>query len=190
MKNLLIICSIFLIISCNKDDNTTQPSVYQEENPFQALLTKNGYTNVSLQLDRPNNEFGFSFKTLVKGNINSLVIKIPTSSPSNIRVTLWDFTTKTILKTEYVEVFNTGATTKIITPIPLESNKQYMLTMNSNQWYDYFEANDAVILYPSTFGNIVYTNFYYKETDNQIFPLNISDTVISGDLSFNFQQTE
>ena len=192
MKNLFKIITILLLLttifSCSKDES--KPTIYPEENPMQGILTKTGFNQVSPHLDYPSTEFGFSFKPSVKGKINAFVVKIP-SSNSNIRATLWDVATKTVIRTEVIEVTNANSsTTKTIIPIELTINKEYLLSINTNQYYDYFEINDAVANYPLAINNIVITNCSFLETSNQTFPTISLDTEIFGDISFNFQRTE
>ncbi len=190
-KNLiLILIALLTLLSCSKDDSKPEPIAYQEENPMQGIIETTGFNQISNQLDNLNTEFGFSFKPTVTGKINAFVVKIPASS-NNVRVTFWDVETKSVIRTEFIAVITANTvTTKVISPINLVKNKEYLLSINCNHWYDYFEPNDAVAAYPLTVGNIVFTNCSYMVTPNQIFPSSSLDTQIFGNISFNFQRTE
>ena len=192
-KTIAILSIIILIFSCSKDDEPTPTPiavVYPEENPLPIFLTTTGFNQQILEgTSSANSESGFSFRPMVKGKINALVIK--SHRINIIRVTIWNKLTETVLRTELVDV--SAANTeiiKIITPLELEINKEYVITMNNKYWSDRSRTDSGVITYPITAGNISITGSrIIVDGLNQTFPSQALLTSYKGDCSFIFQQT-
>lgn len=137
-----------------------------------------------------SSEFGLAFSPNVKGQINAITVKIPNVN-SNLRVTIWDYTTQTVLRTETVNITSSNVTTtKTISPLALEKDKKYMITMNSTDWYKEHKADNSAATYPVTAGNIKIWEYRWVGGSAQTFPTNPDPTYYAGDLSFVFQQTE
>lgn len=187
---LLAIITIFSVLSCRKDDEPTVKT-YQEENPLQSYLTTAGLSvNKDYVNENSNFEFGIEFTPLVKGKINALVVNIPDTNPT-LKVTIWDATTKSILRTELINVTSSNVNvTKDITPVNLEKDKKYAITFNSNDWH-YRTKNDASnITYPITAGNIRIEKYGFAGGIIQVYPTNYPVNYYAGDLSFKFQQID
>ena len=189
-KTIFLFAIIFSLFSCSKDDEAT-PVTYQEENPLIGYLTNGGINGAIIDVvDGTTSEVGNEFTPLVKGKIKAFVVSLPQSN-ANLRVTLWDATTKTVIRTEYVNVVTAATTTtKNIEPIELQKDKKYAITMNSDDWYYREKANGSLITYPITSGNIRFDSFGFTDTPGLIYPIYFSNDYYNGDLSFIFQQTE
>lgn len=135
-------------------------------------------------------EFGNEFIPTVKGKITSLKVKLPDINTA-LRITLWDKLTTTVLKSETVNVAaaNTSYTFDIA-DIDLVKDKEYTITMNSNDWIDRRKTSGANATYPVTLGNIKITSYKYKGGTAQAYPNSPQLNYYAGDLSFNFQRTE
>ncbi|KXH81094.1 DUF4082 domain-containing protein [Chryseobacterium kwangjuense] len=188
---LLTLNSIFLTTSCSKDDESIpEPIVYAEENPLNKYHESTGFTTVSNFINAGNYEFGLVFSPNVKGKINAITVKLPDANP-NLKVTIWDYTAKTVLRTEIVNVAASNTLlTKAIEAFPMEKDKKYMITMNSNDWYKKNKPDNSNAIYPITAGNIKFLEYRWIGTSSQTFPTNVSLDYNGGDLSFNFQQTD
>lgn len=189
---LLTLNSIFLTTSCSKDDDESipEPIVYAEENPLNKYHESTGFTTVSNFINAGNYEFGLVFSPNVKGKINAITVKLPDANP-NLKVTIWDYTAKTVLRTEIVNVAASNTLlTKAIEAFPMEKDKKYMITMNSNDWYKKNKPDNSNAIYPITAGNIKFLEYRWIGTSSQTFPTNVSLDYNGGDLSFNFQQTD
>jgi hypothetical protein len=144
-----------------------------------------------------NSEFGLSFKPLVKGKINSFILKIPQGN-NIIRVTLWDKASRAVITTENIEVKATDrdvTVIKSITPISLEKDKEYVVSFNTNDSYYYIKNSGGIttnVAYNITCNNILVTDFLLESNVTfQTFPTNSDGNAnFYGNLSFNFQQTE
>lgn len=79
--------------------------------------------------------------------------------------------------------------TKSITALALTKDKEYMITMNGNDWYDHEKADQSDTTYPVTVGNILVTGYGYFGGTDQTYPDSFELSYYAGDLSFNFQQT-
>lgn len=189
-KTILLFAIIFSLFSCSKDDETTTVT-YQEENPLIGYLTNGGINGAIIDVvDGTTSEVGNEFTPLVKGTIKAFVVSLPQSN-ANLRVTLWDATTKTVIRTEYVNVVTAATTTtKSIEPIELQKDKKYAITMNSDDWYYRDKSNGSLITYPITSGNIRFDSFGFTDTPGLIYPIYFSNDYYNGDLSFIFQQAE
>ena len=189
-KTILLFAIIFSLFSCSKDDETTTVT-YQEENPLIGYLTNGGINGGIIDVvDGTTSEVGNEFTPLVKGTIKAFVVSLPQSN-ANLRVTLWDATTKTVIRTEYINVVTAATTTtKNIEPIELQKDKKYAITMNSDDWYYRDKSNGSLITYPITSGNIRFDSFGFTDTPGLIYPIYFSNDYYNGDLSFIFQQIE
>ena len=189
-KTIFLFAIIFSLFSCSKDDEAT-PVTYQEENPLIGYLTNGGINGAIIDVvDGTTSEVGNEFTPLVKGTIKAFVVSLPQSN-ANLRVTLWDAPTKTVIRTEYINVVTAATTTtKNIEPIELQKDKKYAITMNSDDWYYRDKSNGSLITYPITSGNIRFDSFGFTDTPGLIYPIYFSNDYYNGDLSFIFQQTE
>ena len=189
-KTITLFVIIFSLFSCSKNDEPT-PVTYQEENPLIGYLTNGGINGGIIDVvDGTTSEVGNEFTPLVKGTIKAFVVSLPQSN-ANLRVTLWDATTKTVIRTEYVNVVTAATTTtKNIEPIELQKDKKYAITMNSDDWYYRDKSNGSLITYPITSGNIRFDSFGFTDTPGLIYPIYFSNDYYNGDLSFIFQQIE
>lgn len=197
MKTITTILLLIITFSCSKNDPAPVPKVYPEENFLPTFLTNSGLSLYSTFIDENTNaEFGLAFKPLVKGKINSFIVRIPQAN-NVIRVTLWDKTTKNVITTENVSITATDgdiSVVKVITPIQLEKDKEYVISFNTNDSYYYVKIINNVsydVAYNVTCNNIIITDFLYENGSAQTFPSH-SDANVNffGNVSFNFQQTE
>lgn len=181
---------VVMLTSCSKDDDTS-PVTYQEENPLIGYLTNGGINGAVVDVvDGTTSEIGNEFTPLVNGKMNAITVSLPAVN-TNLRVTIWNATTKTAIRTEYVNVATAAtAITKNIASVPLQKDTKYAITMNSNDWYYREKSNGSLITYPIISGNIRFESFGYTETLGQLYPLQFSNDYYYGDLSFIFQQTE
>ncbi len=189
---LVMLGTTFTISSCRKDDeDKTQPVEYTEENPLAEYITKSGFGQTTQNfINSGVYEFGFKFSPLVKGKIKAITFKIPDAA-TNTRVTIWDATTKTVLRTETIA--SVTANTEVvqnITPLELEKDKMYLITYNGNDWYNRKKSDNTNTTYPIKAGNISITGYNWMSGTAQNFPLTESNNYYAGDLSFVFQQTE
>ncbi|MBZ4036365.1 DUF4082 domain-containing protein [Flavobacterium sp. 17A] len=185
---ITVLVTAILAISCSsdKDDKKTYPT----ENPLDAYYTATGFTTVTNFINSGDYEFGLAFTPTVKGKINAITLKLPATNPS-VRVTIWDYTTKTVLRSEMINVATADLKfTKEISELALEKDKKYLISMNSNDWYKKNKADNSNVVYPIVAGNITFNEYRWLSGTTQTFPTNVSANYNAGDLSFDFQQTE
>ena len=187
---ILFLCLTLVVINCRKDDDDEiTPIIYPEENPLSAYMINTGFSESSNFINSGDYEFGLVFSPNVNGKIKAITAKIPDIS-STMRVTIWDYDTKTVLRTEIVNVSAANTSiTKSITELPIVKDKKYLISMNSNDWYNRTKAGGGSAIYPITAGNIKFTEYLWKSGTGQTFPTNVDDSYYGGDLSFVFQQT-
>jgi hypothetical protein len=188
MKTLLYTLTTVLLLSftsCRNDEDTPK---YLEEDPYQAFLDGSGITS-SFSSGSGYHEAGLKFKPTVNGELTKLFIKLP-GDKQNVRITIWDVSSQEVLRTETFETITAGVeASKNITPFSLEKNKEYIVSFNSNSWYQRNNL-DSSIPYPITVGSIVYTGFQSVPTTEQSYPSASHPAAIAGDISFAFQRTE
>jgi len=193
MKNLILLLAFAAVVctQCRKDDDDQpEPIVYSEENPLAKYHEAAGFTTTTNFINSGSYEFGLVFSPNVKGKINSLFVRLPDVNP-NLKVTIWDYDAKTVLRTELMNVSSTNTMiNKSISELPLEKDKKYLITMNSNDWYKRSKADNSNTTYPIMAGNIKFWEYRWAAGETQIFPTNVALNYNAGDLSFNFQQTE
>lgn len=196
MKALKTILTVLLItistVSCSSDDDKDAVK-YNEENPLDAYMAGSGFSQKAVDVKNSGiYEYGFSFKPTVTGKINSLIVKIPDVNPT-LRVTLWDAATKTVIKSETINVATANVTVeKAISPIALTKDKEYFFTVNSDDWINRTKTDGSAATYPIAAGNITITGYAYISSTaaETIFPTNARNTYYAGDVTFKFQQTE
>jgi hypothetical protein len=201
---LTLLTFALLTISCSSsgDDEAepvtkVEPVTYKEENPLDAYLAGSGFNQYAV--DQINSAFtfelGFSFKPAVAGKINSIVVKIPDVNTA-LRVTLWDVTAKTVMKSELVSVPTANVTVeKAITPIMLIKDKEYLITVKSNDCVRRARIDGSATVYPIVAGNIIITGFSIFDVSSPslpefTYPTDNLYNSYRGDVTFKFQQTE
>jgi len=185
-----ILITAALAVSCSSDDDKDNTPKFETENPLAAYYTQTGFSTVTNFVNSGDYEFGLAFTPTVKGKIKAITLKLPATN-SALRVTIWDYTAKTVLRTETLNVATADVqVTKEISELPLEKDKKYMITMNSNDWYKKSKADNSIVTYPIVAGNITFNEYRWLSGTTQTFPTNVSSSYNAGDLSFDFQQTE
>lgn len=194
MKTLKIISLLLLItglITCRKEDDNDNLKTYPEEDPLALYLEKSGYNQkINSIINYLTHEMGYKFQPKVKGKINAVTFKIPDNA-ANVRVTVWDASTKTILRT--VNIPAVAANTEVrtaIDPMTINPGTEYLITYSGNDYYLRQKTNGSNTVYPIDAGNITITGYHWREGAEQIFPEKIGVSYYAGDLSIVFQQTE
>lgn len=187
LKTLIAISVLcFLVISCSKDEKVTYP----DENPLDAFLINSGcIQKTASHVDTSGAiDYGFSFKPIETGKIKAFVVKIPAFNIENLRVILWDVATKKAIIRERIVVMEAGvATVKEIVPIPLTKDKEYIITIFTDDWYYRSKTDKSNVVYPVVAGNILVTGCVYGDGP---FPTYIINKGYQGDVSFIFERTE
>ncbi len=112
--------------------------------------------NTLMELQRSTNgrtdykEIGTRFKPLVNGTEEFLYVRLPRSQ--SVRVTLWDASSKVILASEFRQSWNNG-NIPLTNPVPLEAGKEYLISINANDWFLYLNDPRKPI-YPTTINDI------------------------------------
>jgi hypothetical protein len=189
---------LVFLASCSKSNESiesnqnTNQVIFEEENPLPNYLNVTGYNQQTTLYTNTisEKEVGYFFKPLKKGKINSLVVKLP-STDTNLEVRIWDLLTHTIVQSEFINV-NTANTeiAKNITPLELVKNRNYAITMITNNYYAKNKSDLGIMNHPITVGNIKIYGSYLSNCDpsNPTFITLIG--VYNGDCSFNFLTTE
>jgi hypothetical protein len=191
IKNFILLASLTLaIVSCKKDDEPTPAPTFTEESFVDGYLNSTGFNQKTTnQVNFGDYEFGIEFKPLVKGKITSLLVKLP-DVRTNLKVTIWDKAATSILRTEVVNVAAANtAYTFDIADLDLVKDKEYAITMNSNDWYDREKTDGSNATYPVTSGNIQILAYKWLGGTTQTYPTNNSADYYAGDCTFKFVQT-
>ncbi|OXA78019.1 hypothetical protein SAMN05444397_110176 [Flavobacterium aquidurense] len=194
LKTIFTILSVGLLtLSCSSDDDKPDPVTYTAENPLDLYMATSGFSQKAVdQKNAGIYEYGFSFKPTVTGKITSFFAKIPDVNTA-LRITLWDVATKTVIKSETMNVSVANmAFEKTLLPIVLTKDKEYFLSVNSDDWINRTKTDGSATTYPIVAGTITITGYAYVSStaSETIFPTNARYTYYAGDISFKFQQTE
>ncbi len=193
MKKLIHILLLTIAITACSKKETKTPIVYGEENPLNGFLSQLFYFQETYTWINELGgiaQVGMSFTPLVKGKINAIVVKIPAVN-NNLKVAIWDKETRAKLRVEYINVTAANSfITKEIAPLELTKDKEYVITMFSDDYYARNRTDNAVGEFPVTSGNIKMTKSVSGEGETELFPLGGSGNQYFGDCSFNFQRTE
>jgi len=191
---LCLFCAVILIASCSEDESDYILLAFPEENPYPEYLGHYGFDQNQIAYVDDNNsyEMGFSFQPLVVGNITALVVSLP-DAHANLRITIWDKQAAQPIRTEYVNVATQAQEFVFpIDPLALETNKEYLITMNSDDYYFFvLQQQPEPIVYPHDFGNIRITGARIDMSNSgQIMPAEDSVNAVGGNCSFKFQQIQ
>jgi hypothetical protein len=187
MKNpifRLVALFFALLTSCHNDEPIQAPRV------MERYLEQAGFTDVTDQIDVEDREFGIKFKPVVDGSIHLIVTSLPVAIPV-YRITIWDADQQLILRSDSIKVSEVGPRinrdTKIMLPtsVNLTAGKEYMVTINSNDWYEYKGTSEAI--YPFQVDNILITGFGYTVGTDLTFPTEFPTSYYAGNLDFSFK---
>lgn len=183
--SVIILVTIFA--SCKK--NSDAPVLPALQNPLEGYLAASGFNQRITTFKNDNDyEFGYCFIPTVNGKITSIVAKIP-DIHTGMRVTIWDKATAAAIRTELIDVTIAGEViTKAITPLDLTKDKEYVISMNSNDYYIREKTDQKEITYPVTSGDIKITGYRFTTGVAQTFPSTARLDYYAGDLSFTFQK--
>lgn len=190
LKLVLVLCVAAVAFSCDKDDDNPTVPVYQAESPLQGYLTATGFSeSEEAVIDGSSSEYGYRFRPTVTGAITSLSVRIPDVN-NNLRVTIWDVATQEPIKTETFNITSSGvAVVKSIAPLPLQKDKEYLISINTADYYVHERNNGSSAVYPVSVGNIQITGYAYASGLLQEFPGTTATDIYSGDVNFTFLRT-
>jgi hypothetical protein len=192
MKSKTLFQSIFIVVlftmvifSCRKKE-----PVYTEESFAESYLKQTGFSELTVpQVNTGDYELGLEFKPNVNGKITSLLVKLP-DVRTDLRITIWDKVTKSILRTEIVNV--AAANTQYdfdISDVELQKDKEYAISMNSNDYYIREKQSGSSVVYPVNIGNITILGFGYRAGIAQGYLTTKREDYYVGDCFFKFIQT-
>lgn len=188
-STISILAVLFFTISCSNDNSDNAPPFTVEQNPLPEFLEKTGFNQREIIMTNGNSlEAGFAFTPLVSGKITALVVKLP-AVKEDLRVTIWDKENESIVLTETINVIsaNTG-TTKVITPINLAKEKEYIISFSVTQYFRRLKTDGSEVAFPFTIGDIKITSINFKGGEQQAMPKNTGFDTYIGDCSFKFQK--
>jgi hypothetical protein len=193
IKTAVLTSLLTLSLSCSKDEDPVvvlPTPIVAEQNPLAGYLAASGFNQSFTNfVNDTDYEFGFSFIPLVNGKMTAIVAKIPDAHLA-MRVTIWDKVAGTVIRTEIMDITTAGVeVTKVITALDLVMNKEYFITFNSNDYYNYRRTDNANVTYPFTVGDIRITSYSYRTGTNQEMPNIPQFGYYGGDLSFKFQKS-
>ncbi len=188
MKKLkLILPAIFMTVlfSCSSDDNGSGGTTADF---LDRYLSQTGFDqNTDQILDSEAYEFGVPFHVTADGKMTKIAVKTPAVNP-DLRVTVWNAATQTILRTEHFNVTAAGQSkTFDIDDLQLSAGTPYLITMNSTAYYKHYRTDGANAAYPVAIGDVVIEGYGYIEATAQSFPVVFDNSDYAGDLSFAFR---
>jgi hypothetical protein len=196
MKTLFKTFVLFLIlviyVSCDKNEESPVTQVETQaplQDPLPGFLSASGYNQLSsILINSFDREFGFSFIPLVNGTATAIVVKLP-EARNGVRVTFWDKSAGTVVRTETIDVPTVGVeATKNISPLNLVKDKEYFISMNSNDCYQSSRTNYTPAEFPYTVGDFKITSVEYKAGSSQSMPNTPIGISYDGNCSFKFQK--
>jgi hypothetical protein len=188
---LSIVFVTVLITGCKK--NESRPNYYSEQSFGEDFLQKSDLTatNITRVNFASTYELGLDFKVNVKGNITKLFIRIPDINPA-LRVTIWDKERAKPIRTEIVNINKAGEFVEIdIQDLLIEREKEYSISMNTNDFYERYTSSVSRSAFPTTVNNVTLTAYRWQvNVTEQIFPVIITPYAYAGDCFFKFQQVD
>ena len=192
LKSALLLSLSLSVINCSKDDApapTPTAVLAPLQDPLPGYLAASGFNEkITPSINGTDYEDGYSFIPLVNGKMTAIVVKIP-DARLGLRVTVWDKVAGTVIRTEAIDVATAGVeVTKQITALDLVKDKEYFITMNTNDYYEYSKTDNTAVTYPFIVGDIKITSYGNKYGTAQVMPLNQELRFYAGVCSFKFQK--
>jgi len=192
-KIIILLLVAATLVNCSKDEEVK--IIYAEENPLMGYLANTGFNQYTSNYINGlySFEFGYRFKPITKGTINGVTFKIPDDA-NNIKVTIWDVSTKLPLKVFTIPTAQADVElTHRIAPLAIDPTKEYIVSFYGNDYYSRKKINSENANYPIRAGNIDITGFAiisYNDANNEPYSSEINYNIYEGDLSIIFQRTE
>jgi hypothetical protein len=189
--SILAVALLTILGSCSKDDAPTIPPIIvaPEQRPLFGYLAASGFNQTTTSFVNSNDlEVGYSFIPLTNGKITAIIARIPDVRGS-LRATIFDKATGGILRTE---ILNSAAAeievVKTIAPLDLIQGKEYVISINSNDFFVHKRTDNADVSYPFTIGDIKITALLADLGTNQVMPAPANLDRYVGDVDFKFQK--
>ncbi len=150
---------LLLLNACEKDNNEV------EEGPFFSLLEDKNIVIDTVPVASQNWEYGFAFKTLKKGKIKRLGLKLPTTGKFYVK--LWDLSgpTPTLLAEKEIDSDKDHLPAfENIQSVALESNRKLGISIRANSFYRIQKKDSTAFDFPRKVGNISIESFH-EESD-------------------------
>lgn len=171
--------------SCNKYESA---DALPERSPMSSTFLGNPNNIVTITGSGPY-EYGFKFAVSKNGQITRLGCKMPKTG--NYRVTLWDMSVATpavMAQATVVEPSDSTLSFADIVPVSVATNKNYFISIWSNDsWYRAVPLTSAFV-YPITTGSIIIKGYQWSNAPStpQVFPSTSEVTYVAGvpDLEF------
>jgi hypothetical protein len=174
MKKLLIpFFFLFLAISaCKKDDPAAV--VKPSENPVSSLLTETGWKLTPYTTGQF--ELGYIFSASAAGKITEVGAQM--ASPGLYTVSIWDATTKALLRQKGVEQVSPSTFSKVaIDALALEKDKRYLISINNvvggvTKGYNGLAKipSSTTTIFPISRGSIIIQKSVYSNSSTTVFP--------------------
>ncbi|GAB3519308.1 hypothetical protein [Emticicia fontis] len=135
-------------------------------------------------------EYGLRFVVTKKGNMVKVGSKLPKAGV--YRVSIWDIATKTVIARQYV--YQTADNVQSWADIPelaLTADKEYFISIISNNWNDAYPKSGSTVTYPIIKSNLKVLAFAYASQPTLTAPPRYPDmedntNSISGLVDFGF----
>jgi hypothetical protein len=200
LLSILALCS-FTFFSCKKKTEDTPAPAPLVPYSHPEFLKQTGFdATVTNYTEGPAiSERGTIFEPQADGNITAFVVNLP-SSVINLKITLWNATTKVPLKSSTVtyptpsNLLGENAT-YAISAVAVQKNQKYCVSFTTQPIFSYFKrkrTNGADATYPVNFTNmkiLSHNEYTYPTGTSNIlhFPDNTTLSSYFGDVHFVFQ---
>lgn len=168
--SVIVMIASMTLISCGKDDDEAV-NVKPSENIMTTLLQEPTWTQTTASA--VSWELGYVFSTSSTGKITKLSCKMP--EPGSYTVSLWDQTTKTLLRQKTLEQSTPEKFVESgIDEFLVEKDKKYVISINTvvggsaKKFFTISNANTNI--FPIARGSILVQSSVYKAIATPKFP--------------------
>jgi hypothetical protein len=175
--------SLAVLFSCKKETGK-MPAVVPVQQGTVEQLIKNA--DPMAGSDGKVYELGVTFKSAVKGNIQSVKLHMP--QVGDYRVTLWKVSDQSVIASNQLACTQAdGWQDSLVVNTPIEANTPYILSVNTKVFYFFYGSSDT---FPFTKGAITLTGYAGKISQEQLFPDLSIDQTPAGFVDFTFQPAQ
>lgn len=200
-STFFIFCSILVLLftSCKKDEATINPLQQNPSvktvQPIKDLIEKTSFVDTLVNFYGGTHELGIRFKSANAGTIHQVGLKTPLNE--KFTVTIWDMSTKEVLRTVSVNTVANQYIYQNIDKLDIQVNKEYVIsfnTFNMGEAQRFYQARkkSGNKLYPFTSHGIQFLDFRYMSGSETKFPIGVAEheqDLIPGILDFSFEIT-
>jgi hypothetical protein len=166
LVNITFLLVVTIIAACTRNNNAEpKPEIApiqktESQSVYYYRTTDNGFST--------SYEHGITFSSNMNGKITKVGGKVPKTG--NYRITVWDDSSKAVIKTAYADLDSVSYKYVNITPINVPANKRFVVSINVLKEAFVIRDNTGINFMPYFLDGITIHYCSDAKTSTQTFP--------------------